>query len=62
MLLNRLTQDEIDRIRGGNMEILRKALEEEEKLLVDRLLEEKKDVQFIQGATKFCRALRLVIK
>jgi len=44
------------------MEILRKALEEEERLLVDRLLEEKKDVQFIQGATKFCRALRLVIK
>lgn len=62
MLLSKLTEDEKDRIRGGNMEFLRRALEAEEGLLIERLIEEKKDVQFIQGATKFCKLLRMIIK
>lgn len=62
MLLNRLSKDDKDRITSGNMEVLRKALDKEEEMLIDRLLAEKKDMQFIQGATAFCRALRLIIK
>jgi len=62
MLLSKLSMDDKERISSGNMEILRRALDKEETMLIDRLLAEKKDIQFIQGAAAFCRSLRLIIK
>jgi len=62
MLLNkRISQEGKERLKSGDINLLRKALDEEMKLLITRLLAEKENIHYYQGAAAFCNALKALI-
>jgi len=61
MLFTVVSRDQKERLRNGDIVLLKKLLQEEEKLLINRLLNETQNTAKIQGAGLFLQSLRKLI-
>lgn len=62
MILTRITSRDKENLKRGEGDLLKRILIEEERLLKDRLIDDKENSEFYRGAAYFCRALNKIME